>query len=125
MLTKPTVLGLGILLAAGSASPVLPAECGLCAKSVVVNSALATCFLEKYPQLVNRSNGAVAIDLAECAEEDRSVVPALRGPHALTAETPSLRFILSLQQLACLKRKLEEPGVVLDPSAKIDLESCE
>lgn len=124
MALRRLIPGLGVWLAAGLATPALPAECGLCAKSVVVNSALATCFLEKYPQLSNRSGGAVAIDLDDC-EEERGVVAALRGPQAQASEPPSRRFILSLPQLACLKRKLEEPGVVLDPSARIDLEACE
>ncbi len=117
-------LVMGVGLAAGLATPALPDECGLCARSVVVNSALATCFLEKYAELSSRPAGAVAIDLDDC-EEERGVVAALRGPQAQAAEAPSRRFILSLPQLSCLKRKLEEPGMVLDPSARIDLESCE
>ena len=32
--------------------------------------------------------------------------------------------MISRAQLDCLKRKLEEPGLVLDPSAKIELASC-
>ena len=123
MLAKPLIWGFGVWLAAGAASPALPAECGLCAKSVVVNSALASCFLERYPELSSRPNGAVAIDLADC-EQERGVVAALRGPEAQATETPSLRFILSLSQLGCLKRKLEEPGVALDPLLRIDLGSC-
>lgn len=124
MLTRQALLGVAIWLAAGS--PALTAECGLCAKAVVVTPELATCFLEKYPQLSSRANSAVAIDLADCPqEEERAVVPALRGPQAAPTEAPSLRFILSLPQLACLKRKLEEPGLVLDPSARIDLEACQ
>lgn len=100
------------------------AACGLCAKSVVVNSALAGCFLERYPQLALRSTSAVAINLEDCEPEtERSVVPALRGPNA-SAKEPSRKFFLSLSQLVCLKRKLEEPGIELDPSAQIDLGDC-
>lgn len=124
MALRRLIPGLGVWLAAALATPALPAECGLCAKSVVVNSAIATCFLEKYPQLSGRSGDVVVIDMADCAEDERGVVAALRGPHATAAQPHSLRIILSQAQLACLKRKLEEPGLVLDPLATISLEAC-
>ena len=121
-----TIWGMGVGLATTLAvTAAASAECGLCAKTVIVNSKLASCFLEKYPQLSSRANGAVAIDLADCDEAERGVVAALRGPQTQAAEMPSLKFILSLSQLSCLKQKLEEPGLVLDPSLKIDLETCE
>lgn len=98
-------------------------ECGLCDRTVVINSDLASCFLEKYPQYAQAGSGAVVVDLSECFES-RGVVEAL-APPGVVAEEPNLQFMLSRAQLACLKQKLEEPGLVLDPSARIDLESCE
>ncbi|MBO6717990.1 MAG: hypothetical protein JJ913_08550 [Rhizobiaceae bacterium] len=112
-------LALGSAFTAGAAAQ---EACGLCARSVVINSSLARCFLDKYPDFASRAAAAVAVNLDDC-EESRSVVPALRGPSAAGAE-PTRKFFLSLPQLVCLKRKLEEPDLVLDPSAQIDLGSC-
>lgn len=120
----PTKLGLRILVAALAcgALPAQAQECGLCAREVVINSSLATCFLDRYAQLASRQAGAVAIDLDDC-ESNRGVVAALRGP-AGPDEAPDTRFMLTLSQLSCLKRKLEEPGLSLDPSARISLGDC-
>jgi len=98
-------------------------SCGLCDRVIVTNSDLAACFLAKYQELENAGNGAIVVDLSECPES-RGVVEALPPP-GVTVEEPNLQFMVSPAQLACLKRKLEEPGLVLDPSAKIDLESCQ
>lgn len=122
MVTRPLAVAISVLLGAAHGPARADAACGLCAKSVVINSVLAGCFLEKYPQFVSRSTSAVAVNLEDC-ETKRSVVPALRGPNASGAE-PSRKFFLSLSQLVCLKRKLEEPGIDLDPSAQIDLGDC-
>lgn len=115
----------GMLLAAALAAGALPAgaECGLCARTVVVNAQLATCFLEKYPQLAAREGAAVAIDLEDC-EQERGVIAPLRGPQTQTNAQPSMKFILSPAQLACLKQKLEQPGLTLDPAVEIDLGAC-
>lgn len=125
MVTRPLAVAISIML--GASSGVAAADdgaCGLCAKSVVVNSALAGCFLEKYPLFSAKTAAAVAINLEDCeTESTRSVVSPLRGPNASDAE-PSKKFFLSLPQLVCLKRKLEEPGIELDPSAQIDLGDC-
>lgn len=122
MVTRQIAIAISITLGVAQGSAAADGACGLCAKSVVVNSALAGCFLEKYPQFSSRSSSAVAINLEDC-EQERSVVSALRGPNASGAE-PSRKFFLSLSQLACLKQKLEEPGIELDPSAQIDLGDC-
>ncbi len=95
--------------------------CGLCAKQVVINSELATCFLDQYDQFAKTSSDAVVVDLSSCAS--RGVVEALPSPNKAPAE-PDMQFIVSRPQLACLKRQLEAPGVVLDPSATIKLDSC-
>ncbi|MBO6727133.1 MAG: hypothetical protein JJ911_15870 [Rhizobiaceae bacterium] len=113
---------LSLMIAAAQAGAAEQA-CGLCAKSVVINSALASCFLEQYPLLESRSTATVAINLEDC-EEERGVVAALRGPSAEAAPPPSRKFFLSLSQLVCLKRKLEDPETELDPSAQIDLGDC-
>ncbi len=122
MKARHFALALSLLLATAQTSAVAESACGLCARSVVINSALAGCFLEKFPLLAAKSGNAVAINLDDC-EQERSVVPALRGPSKQGAE-PSRKFYLSLAQLVCLKRKLEAPGIELDPSAQIDLGDC-
>lgn len=115
-----------LVVAAALALPAVAtgAECGLCARSVVVNSQLASCFLQKYPQLSTRQSGAVAVDLEDCAT-DRGVVAPLRGPRPAASEEPSVKFILTLSQLACLKNKLETVDGALDPSLTIDLGDCQ
>jgi hypothetical protein len=124
MVAKPLAVAIAILIGAAQGTASAESACGLCAKSVVINSALAGCFLEKYPQFAARTSSAVAINLEDCESETmRSVVPALRGPSA-SAEEPSRKFFLSLPQLVCLKRKLEDPEIDLDPSAQIDLGDC-
>lgn len=115
--------GMAALAALAMATGARGAEpCGLCNDQVVTNSALATCFLARYEQLAVRANGAVVVDLSDC-EQDRSVVEALPMPGGTVAE-PDMQFMLTRAQLVCLKGKLEEPGLVLDPSAVIELGSC-
>ncbi len=113
------------LAMAASSAAIAKAEdaCGLCAKEVVVNGATAACLLERYEELAARAGLAIPVNLEDCAVEDRGVVAALRGPQA-GGEPPSLRFIVSAAQLTCIKAKLEDPAVVLDPSLTIDLAAC-
>ena len=113
-------------LALGLASVnALAAEpCTVCATSVVTNSGLAECFLEKYSALAAESGNAVAVDLSDCPAE-RGIIASL--PTLETnevAEEPDTQFLLARPQLACLKAKLEEPGLELDPQARIDLGTC-
>lgn len=96
--------------------------CALCSKEIVTNSDLATCFLSDYQRYADKQTGAVMVDLTGC-ETSRGVVEALAMPMAAAVE-PDLQFMLSRSQLDCLKRKLEEPGLALDPSARIDLDLC-
>lgn len=96
--------------------------CGLCDTEIVTNSDLAQCFLAQYQQLAEKENGAIVVDLSAC-EESRGVVEALPSPK-IGAKEPSTKFMLSREQLDCLKTKLEDPNLVLDPSATIELDSC-
>lgn len=98
------------------------AQCGLCANEIVINSDLATCFLQEFPDLAKGDAPAVAIDLTQCGGS-RGVVEALPAPE-IGELAPSTKFMLSRSQLGCLKEKLEQPDLVLDPSAKIELSDC-
>ena len=53
------VLAASLALAGGARAEEPP--CGICARTVVIDSDLAQCFLERYPQLVSRAGGAVAV----------------------------------------------------------------
>lgn len=97
--------------------------CGLCDKEVVTNSSLADCFLSAYQDLAAQTGSAIVVDLSSCEATSRGVVEALPTPNSGTA-APNTEFMVSRSQLECLKKKLEEPGLVLDPTATIELESC-
>jgi hypothetical protein len=114
----PALSGTLLLVAAASAQE----TCGLCARQIVTNSELATCFLDRYDQIAKAGSDAVVVDLSECAS--RGVVEALPSPTKGTVE-PDVQFMISRPQLQCLKTKLEAPGIVLDPSATIELDSCQ
>jgi hypothetical protein len=119
VIAKGTALLAGLVLAstAGAEDP-----CGLCDREIVINSALATCFLDHYQQFADRANGAIVVDLTDC-EEARGVVEPLATPGA-EVEEPDVQFMLTKLQLNCLKAKLEQPDIKLDPSARIELDSC-
>jgi hypothetical protein len=108
------------LLAAASARADEP--CGLCPTAIVTNSALASCFLDEYQQLAKDNDGAVAVDLSNC-ETYRGVIEPLPMP-GVTVLEPDVQFMLTRAQLDCLKGKLEEPGLELDPSKRIELDRC-
>ncbi|BAV47934.1 hypothetical protein MLTONO_3031 [Mesorhizobium loti] len=95
--------------------------CGLCVKQIVTNSELATCFLDQYDQIAKSNSNAVVVDLSSCAS--RGIVEALPSPTKAPAE-PDVQFMVSRPQLQCLKKQLETPGIVLDPSATIELDNC-
>lgn len=117
---RAATVGLAVgLLLVGSASA--DENCGLCAKQIVTNSELATCFLDQYDQIAKTGSTAVVVDLSSCAS--RGVVEPLPSPNKAAAE-PDVQFMISRTQLDCLKKKLEAPGIVLDPSATIQLDSC-
>ncbi|MER8751580.1 hypothetical protein NKH57_20270 [Mesorhizobium sp. M1050] len=113
-----TGLAGGLLLIANASAD---EACGLCVKQIVTNSELATCFLDQYDQIAKSASGAIVVDLSNCAS--RGVVEALPSPNRGAME-PDVQFMISRLQLECLKKKLEAPGIVLDPSATIELDSC-
>jgi len=98
------------------------ATCGLCDTEIVMNSDLATCFLEQYDQLAEQDEPAIVVDLSDCPGS-RGIVEALPSAN-LTVEEPDTEFMISPEQLSCLKKKLEDPDIELDPTATIDLSSC-
>lgn len=116
---RPLAVGLMAFLFAASGAAA-QTECGLCEKEVVINGDLAACFLERYGEISRSTDATVVVDLSDCAT--RGIVEALPGPDA--GPEPDTMFMVSQEQLECLKTKLEDPDLVLDPAAKIDLESC-
>lgn len=118
---QSVALAAALALAASVAGATEP--CGICDEKVVTNSTLAECFLDEYPALAGKANGAIAVDLSAC-EQPRGVVTPLAMPEAEGSE-PSVKFVLTRAQLDCLKKKLEDKATELDPSAVIELDSCE
>lgn len=120
----------GIAVAASllAAGPVAASQdCLICDRQVVLNSWLAACFLERYSVLANRDRPVIVVDLSDCPkheEKDRGVVEALSMPERAPLK-PSTKFMLSRNQLVCLKRKLENEEIGLDPAARIGLDECE
>lgn len=108
----------GLAAVAGAAEP-----CGLCDEKIVTNPTLAQCFLDEYPFLAGKANGAIVVDLSAC-EAQRSIVPPLAAPEGEVQE-PSVTFMVTRAQLDCLKKKLEQEGIDLDPSAVIELGTCQ
>lgn len=120
-------IGVGLLAGASWATAAIAEEpCGVCNEEIVVDEALANCFLEKYQQLADKNGAVVAVDLSDCPEGSRDVtgvIAPLAAPGG-EVEEPDVRFMVTKGQLACIKNKLEEPGVVIDPMLKIDLANC-
>jgi hypothetical protein len=116
---RPLAVGLMATLFAASGAAA-QTECGLCEREVVINADLAACFLERYGEISRGMDATVVVDLSDCTT--RGIVEALPGPDA--GPEPDTMFMVSQEQLDCLKRKLEDPNLVLEPAAKIDLESC-
>jgi hypothetical protein len=98
------------------------ATCGICDTEIVINSELASCFLEQYDELAESDEPAIVVELSDCAES-RGIVEALPSAN-LTVDEPDTEFMISPSQLVCLKQKLEDPNIELDPSATIDLAGC-
>jgi len=96
--------------------------CGLCNTEIVLNSELASCFLAEYQTLSAGDGAAIAVDLSQCGTS-RGGLEALPSPDGQEL-APDLQFLISRIQLDCLKRKLEEPGLQLDPFTRIELASC-
>lgn len=111
---------LAAMLAASAGSA---AACGLCAASVTLDPGLAACLLERFDGYAARDGAAIAVDLGDC-ETERGVVEALSSPTGATVE-PDIRFLVTRQQLQCLKERIEDPAATLDPYATIRLDDCE
>ena len=97
------------------------ATCTMCSTEVVMNSELASCFLDKYEKLAAETDQTIVVDLSDC--QSRGIVDALPQLD-VTADQPDTEFMVSRAQLDCLRKKLEDPNIKLDPSAKIDLSTC-
>ena len=111
-----------MLAVAGGVSAAQPGECALCARSVVTTRTLAACFLSKYGA-AEPKGAAVAIDLTGCAGGQRGIVTALPAPAKGLAK-PDTRFLVSPAQLDCLRQRLSDPALELDPQARIELDTC-
>ena len=124
LLAKPAKTAAIVVAAVFSiSSTAAGATCGLCDTEIVMNSELATCFLEQYDELAEQEDEpAIVVDLSDCPGS-RGIVEALPSAN-LTVEEPDTEFMISPEQLSCLKKKLEDPDIELDPSATIDLGSC-
>lgn len=119
------LIGLGIAHAS---------DCTICDDEVVLDRKLASCFLERYEILQTRQGGALVVDLTDCpdlaetaddnGEQERGVIEALKMPEASVGE-PDPTFMITRTQLVCLKSRLENDVIDLDPAAKIVLDDCE
>lgn len=97
--------------------------CGLCNTAVVLDRPLATCFLQQFPELSQADEATVTVDLKSCAEESRGVFEAFPQPNGARLK-PDIQFMVTREQLTCLKRKLEDEDLSLDPAARIELAGC-
>ena len=97
------------------------AACGLCDTEVVMNSELASCFLEQYEKLAQETDQTIVVDLSDCGS--RGIVDPLPSLDVST-DQPDTEFMIPRSQLDCLRKKLQDPDIKLDPSARIDLSSC-
>lgn len=118
----PRVLALAVVAGLAAASAARAQECVICAKSVVMNSDLAQCFLNKYSTIPADAGEALAVDLSKC-ETAKSIVQALPSP-TMAVEAPDTKFMLSRGQAECLRERLLGGEIDLDPSARIDLGTC-
>lgn len=125
---KTLALAAGIFLAVGAPAAFAQEDCGLCDTEVVMNAPTAKCFLDQYSDLEQRSGTAVVVDLSACKVpeiKERGVIEALPNPLQAIPMAPSTEFMLSRAQLGCLREKLDDPALVLDPSATIKLDACD
>lgn len=113
---------LALLALTGGAPAAWAQDCAICAKSVVINTELAQCFLDKYAKLGDEAGAAVAVDLTQCAKS-RSIVQALPSP-TMAVEATDTKFLLSRKQVECLRKQIVGGSLDLDPSARVDLAAC-
>ncbi|MGB6118115.1 MAG: hypothetical protein WBF87_07835 [Mesorhizobium sp.] len=122
--TINSVLVLAAMAAAPALNMAVAQDCAICAKSVVMNSDLANCFLQKYASIPADAGAAVAVDLSQCNEKTKSIVQALPQP-TMAVEPPDTKFMLSRSQAQCLREQLLDGELDLDPSVRIDLGVCQ
>ncbi len=108
-------------------------DCLICDREVVLDQKLAACFLDRYEILQSKQGGAIAVDLSDCPEpaetpvdeeQERGVIEALKMPEASPGQ-PDPTFMITRAQLTCLKRRLVDEDLNLDPAAKFELDDCE
>lgn len=123
-LFRLTALVAGVAMSGFCATNARAAACGLCNTDIVMTSELADCFLKDFQTFASENGEVVVVDLTAC-ETSRGGLEALPGPtQSDTTREPDTQFMIPRAQLDCLKKKLEEPGLVLDPSTRIELASC-
>ncbi len=113
------------------ATPVVANDCLICDQQVVLDNRLAACFLDRYETLQTTGGNAIAVDLTDCPEvaaddeeQNRGVVAALKPP-SLAPVSPDPTFMITRTQLSCLRNRLADGELILDPAAEIDLDDCE
>lgn len=113
------------------ATPAVANDCLICDRQVVLDDKLAACFLDRYETLQTAGGNAIAVDLTDCPEiaedeeeQDRGVVAALKAP-SLAPVSPDPTFMITRTQLSCLRNRLADETLVLDPAAEIALDDCE
>ncbi|MEX0344457.1 MAG: hypothetical protein AB3N20_06010 [Rhizobiaceae bacterium] len=119
------------LLVMAVATPVAANDCLICDQQVVLDDKLAACFLDRYETLQTIGGNAIAVDLTDCPEvaandeeQDRGVVAALKPP-SLAPALPDPTFMITRSQLSCLRNRLADETLILDPAAEIALDDCE
>ena len=121
-MAKALTMALGLTAALSVGTAAGAESCGLCDTSVTTNASLAACFLERFDDYAGRTSPAIVVDLSDCPM-DRGVVEALSSPADAGIELDT-EFIVTRPQLECLKTRVEDPEIDLDPHATIDLGDC-
>jgi hypothetical protein len=109
-------------MASVASPPAFAEDCPICARSVVTNRDLAGCFRMKYGDPQALAAPTVAVDLSGCSRA-KGIVQAIPTP-GRRDQAPDLRFLLTRAQVECLLDRLDDPDLVLDPAARIDLGGC-
>ena len=110
LLAKPAKTAAIVVAAVFSiSSAAAGATCGLCDTEIVMNSELATCFLEQYDELAEQDDEpAIVVDLSDCPGS-RGIVEALPSAN-LTVEEPDTEFMISPEQLVVPEEEARGSG---------------